>query len=75
MTISIILKGEMIKNVCSKKIHCIILGASQGSCAVLAYHVLINEKILQVLLVITILSDSHLCRVTLAYYWKQNVLY
>lgn len=50
------------------------VGASQGSCAVLAYHVLINEKILQVLFVVTILNDSHLCRVTLAYYWKQNVL-
>ena len=36
----------------------IVVGASQGSCAVLAYHVLINEKILQVLPVVT--GDSHL---------------
>ena len=57
MTINIILKGK-----CSgvfivnpyKRHNCnhdiVVLGASQGSCAVLAYHVLINEKTLQVMM-------------------------
>ena len=54
----------------------VYIGASQGSCAVLAYHVLINEKTLQVFTcyhyicyVIVIVN-----RATLVYYWKQNVL-
>lgn len=55
MAISIILKGRhpgMFLTRDDYSNHDILtIGASQGSCAVLAYHVLINEKTLQVLLV------------------------
>ena len=53
MTINIILKGRCSENP-YKRHNCnhnvVVLGASQGSCAVLAYHVLINEKTLQVMM-------------------------